>query len=70
MSSVPLSAKEPITSHIITISVIDRQLLIDAREEALAWLQKGPGLRSRESAGLREILKHRWGQRLQLGAVG
>lgn len=48
----------------------DRQLLMDAREEALAWLQKDPELRSRESAGLREILKHRWGQRLQLGAVG
>jgi ATP-dependent DNA helicase RecG len=48
----------------------DRQLLMDARAEALAWLQKDPELRSRDSAGLREILKHRWGQRLQLGAVG
>lgn len=48
----------------------DRQLLMDAREEVLAWLQKDPELKSRESAGLRQILKHRWGQRLQLGAVG
>ncbi len=48
----------------------DRRLLMDAREEALTWLQKDPELKSRESAGLCEILKHRWGQRLQLGAVG
>jgi ATP-dependent DNA helicase RecG len=48
----------------------DRQLLMDARAEALAWLQKDPELRSRDSADLREILKQRWGQRLQLGAVG
>jgi len=27
-------------------------------------------LKSRESAGMREILKHRWGKRLQLGTVG
>lgn len=50
--------------------VRDRQLLVDAREEALAWLEKDPELKSRHSTGLREILKHRWGQRLQLGAVG
>jgi ATP-dependent DNA helicase RecG len=48
----------------------DRQLLMDARAEALAWLQNDPELRNRVSAGLREILKHRWGQRLALGAVG
>jgi ATP-dependent DNA helicase RecG len=48
----------------------DRQLLMDARADALAWLQKDPELKSRDSAELREILKHRWGQRLQLGAVG
>jgi ATP-dependent DNA helicase RecG len=48
----------------------DRQLLMEARAEALAWLQKDPGLRSRASADLRQVLKHRWGQRLQLGAVG
>jgi ATP-dependent DNA helicase RecG len=48
----------------------DRQLLMDAREEALAWLQHDADLRSRDSADLREILEYRWGQRLQLGAVG
>jgi len=48
----------------------DARLLIEAREEALAWLEKDPQLKSRESAGMREILKHRWGKRLQLGTVG
>jgi ATP-dependent DNA helicase RecG len=48
----------------------DTQLLIAARQEALAWLEKDPQLKSKESAGMREILKHRWGKRLQLGAVG
>ncbi len=48
----------------------DRQLLMEAREEALLWLQKDPALKSRESIGMREILSHRWGQRLQLAAVG
>ena len=48
----------------------DTHLLIAARQEALAWLDKDPQLKSKESAGMREILKHRWGKRLQLGAVG
>ena len=48
----------------------DTQLLIDARQEAMAWLEKDPQLKSKESAGMREILKHRWGKRLQLGVVG
>jgi len=48
----------------------DTQLLIAARREALAWLAKDPQLRRKDSAGMREILKHRWGRRLQLGAVG
>ncbi len=48
----------------------DTQLLIAARQEALAWLEKDPELKGKESAGMREILKHRWGKRLQLGAVG
>jgi len=48
----------------------DQRLLIEARKEALAWLENDPELRSRESAGMREILRHRWGKRLQLGAVG
>jgi ATP-dependent DNA helicase RecG len=48
----------------------DARLLIEARKEALAWLEKDPQLKSKESAGMREILKHRWGKRLQLGTVG
>jgi len=48
----------------------DARLLIEARREALAWLVKDPQLKSRESSGMREILKHRWGKRLQLGTVG
>ena len=48
----------------------DAHLLIEARQEALAWLEKDPQLKSKESAGMREILKHRWGKRLQLGTVG
>lgn len=48
----------------------DARLLIEARKEAMAWIEKDPQLKSKESAGMREILKHRWGKRLQLGAVG
>ena len=48
----------------------DTQLLIAARREAVAWLEKDPHLESKESAGMREILQHRWDERLQLGAVG
>jgi ATP-dependent DNA helicase RecG len=48
----------------------DSRLLIEARKEAFAWLEKDPQLRSRESLGMGELLKHRWGARLQLGTVG
>ena len=48
----------------------DAQLLIEARKEAHAWLADDPELRSGEAAVMREILLHRWGQRLELGAVG
>ena len=48
----------------------DSRLLIDARAEAQAWLQNDPELKSRESQEMRRILLQRWGQRLQLGAVG
>ena len=48
----------------------DARLVIEARQEALAWLEKDPQLKSKESAGMREILKHRWGKRLQLETVG
>lgn len=48
----------------------DARLLMEARKEALAWLENDPQLKSKESAGMREILRHRWGKRLQLGTVG
>jgi len=48
----------------------DSRLLMEARREALAWLEIDPELKHPESASLREILNHRWGQRLQLGTVG
>ena len=48
----------------------DSRLLVEGRKEALAWLETDPELKRPESAGLREMLNHRWGQRLQLGAVG
>jgi ATP-dependent DNA helicase RecG len=48
----------------------DSRILAEARKEALAWLERDPQLRSRESIGMKEILKHRWGSRLQLGTVG
>jgi ATP-dependent DNA helicase RecG len=48
----------------------DSRLLMEARKEALAWLETDPELKHPESAGMREILNYRWGQRLQLGTVG
>ena len=50
--------------------VRDAQILMEARKEAQAWLEKDPDLSSSGSSELREVLLHRWGQRLQLGAVG
>jgi ATP-dependent DNA helicase RecG len=48
----------------------DMEILIEARKEAQAWLEKDPELRKKESLVMREILLHRWGRRLELGAVG
>ena len=48
----------------------DTQLLVDARQEALAWLEKDPELSSKASAGMKQILRHRWGTTLQLGQIG
>lgn len=48
----------------------DAKILMEARKEAQAWLERDPQLNSPESSCLREILLARWGQRLQLGAVG
>jgi ATP-dependent DNA helicase RecG len=54
----------------LTNLVRDAGILAEARDEAQRWLQQDPELKSPESAALREVLMHRWGQRLQLGAVG
>jgi ATP-dependent DNA helicase RecG len=48
----------------------DAAILAEARAEAELWLRRDPDLRSPESAGLRQALLQRWGQRLQLGGVG
>jgi ATP-dependent DNA helicase RecG len=48
----------------------DSRLLMEARREALEWLERDPELKSGESVVLRAVLRHRWGQKLQLGAVG
>jgi ATP-dependent DNA helicase RecG len=47
----------------------DARLLVEARKEAQAWLEHDPELKSKEAAVMRQILLHRWGQRLELGAV-
>jgi ATP-dependent DNA helicase RecG len=48
----------------------DSRLLLEARKEALDWLAWDPSLSRPESRPLKEILRHRWGGRLELGAVG
>jgi ATP-dependent DNA helicase RecG len=48
----------------------DAGLLTAARQEALEWLERDPRLARAESVALREILKHRWGARLELGSIG
>lgn len=48
----------------------DAELLLQAREEALEWLATDPFLRGKESRAMKEVLKHRWGGRLELGSIG
>jgi ATP-dependent DNA helicase RecG len=48
----------------------DARLLAEARREALAWLDADPQLASTASAGMKDILRRRWGKTLQLGLVG
>jgi ATP-dependent DNA helicase RecG len=48
----------------------DSRLLLEARKEALNWLALDPSLTGDESRALREILKQRWGGRLELGSIG
>ncbi len=48
----------------------DARLLAEARREALTWLGYDADLGSKVSAGMNEILRHRWGKTLHLGLVG
>jgi ATP-dependent DNA helicase RecG len=48
----------------------DARLLTEARREALEWLEQDPELKSKASASMRQILRHRWGAALELGSVG
>ena len=48
----------------------DSEIFTAARKEAQLCLEKDPDLSKPESRGLRQVLLHRWGKRLQLGAVG
>ena len=48
----------------------DSRLLLEARKEALEWLASDPSLRRPESRALKQILRHRWGGRLELGGIG
>src|SRR5262249_35434645 len=48
----------------------DSRVLLEAREEALAWLEKDPRLARPESRAMKAVLKHRWAGRLELGNIG
>ena len=48
----------------------DSQLLLAARREALEWLAGDPLLKGKESRAMKEVLKHRWNGRLELGSIG
>ncbi len=50
--------------------VRDSHLLLEARREAMEWLARDPSLKGPDSLPLKEILKHRWGARLELGSIG
>ncbi len=48
----------------------DAELLLEARREALGWLATDPFLKGKESRAIKEVLKHRWSGRLELGSIG
>lgn len=50
--------------------VRDSKLLLEARREALDWLQRDPSLNLPESRAMKQILRYRWGGRLELGTIG
>ena len=46
----------------------DHEALQAARREARDWLSRDPGLQSAASRQVREMLQHRWGDAMELGA--
>ena len=48
----------------------DGRILQEARDAALAWIERDPDLSSPESQGLRAVLAHRWAGRLELAKTG
>jgi ATP-dependent DNA helicase RecG len=48
----------------------DGRLLEEARQDALALLERDPDLRFPEHRGLREAMLHRWRDRLDLASIG
>lgn len=48
----------------------DSKLLLAARREAMDWLSRDPSLKGTESRAMREVLKHRWGEKLELSGMG
>ncbi|CAI8015894.1 ATP-dependent DNA helicase RecG [Geodia barretti] len=48
--------------------VRDNEVLQAARHEARDWIAHDPGLRSEISQRIREVLRHRWGESMPLGA--
>jgi len=50
--------------------VRDAKLLETARREALAWLERDPGLTQPRSQELRRAVERRWGDKLSLAVVG
>ncbi len=48
----------------------DTRLLVEARDAAVAWLDRDPDLSSAASERVSAVLKHRWGRRLGLAEIG
>ena len=48
--------------------VRDHEVLQAARNEARDWLSQDPAFRRGVSRRIREVLRHRWGDSMQLGA--
>ena len=65
-TSFPLVNDHPDVAGVLR----DAELLDVARKEAVAWLEKDPGLSGPESAELKRAIEKRWGDKLRLAEVG